>query len=321
MKRVCSITLSFVMMLVLTHCEDIFEEDISDESITPISPLKNNVLVGNSVTFTWRTLNGADSYNLQVSRSSTSEVILDSLIKKTSLSIPIVPGEYDWRVRGENFAYKSSYSFPIGFSVESTNDLSDQIVFLNTPSNNFYTNDNTVILGWSNLEFADSYNIQVSKIVGNNSSIILQQQGILETEYTLDSSVLEEDALYQWSVKAVNDNSETPYASRTIFLDTKAPDQPVLTSPNDDSVESKAVNFSWDSGMDTGTVQSPLKSLLEIAIDENFTSIVKSYLLDGGSIGKQHDFSDIGEYYWRVKIEDEAGNKSQYSSIRSLSVE
>ncbi len=321
MKRVYSVSRTLVMVLLFLGCDDVFEEDISDDVMTVVSPKDDQVIIGNSVTYRWSPLEGADNYRVQVSREPTSEIVLDSLVSSGSLAIQMESGTYDWRVRGENFAYVSSYSFPERFSVESTNDLSEQRVFLNSPSENFYSKNNTVILDWGTVQSAESYRLQVEKTVGDNTSVVLQQQDILNVGYTLDSSVMDEDAVYKWSVKAVNENSETPFSSRTLFLDTTVPGQPILTAPNDNATVSTTVNFTWNLGDDTGEVQSPLESLLEISTDENFTAIARSYTIEEGGGEQQHTFPDTGDYYWRVRIMDSSGNQGVYSETRSITVE
>lgn len=321
MKRVINVVCGLSSILLLCNCDDIFEEDISDDTVTILSPKQDDVITGNTVTFTWNTLEGADNYNVQVSRANTLEIILDSLVVNTSLTVPFPSGEFDWKVRAENFAYTSSYSFPESFLVESSDDLSEQHIFLNSPSDNFYTKNNTIILSWSGLEAAESYSLLINKTIGNNSSVILKEEEISNTTYIIDFNILEEDAIYKWSIKAVNETSETPFSSRTIFLDTMVPNQPALISPNNSETVTTTVDFSWNSGQDVGAVQSPLNSILEIAADENFSSILQTYSMDGGSGEKQHSFSDIGDYFWRVRIEDEAGNQSPYSVVKSIAVE
>ncbi len=321
MKRAFNIFWSITFLLLFIDCDDIFEENISEDIVTVLSPKQDDKIVGNTVTFMWDALDGADKYNVQVSRLNSLEIVLDSLTENSLLSVPIQSGEYSWRVRGENFAYQSGYSLPIEFNVQTTEDLSGQNVFLNSPSDNFFTKNNTAILVWSSIEAADHYVLQLSKTSGNNSSVVLEEDSLSNTSYTLESGILESDAIYKWSVKAVNENSETPYKTRTLFLDTTAPNPPSLISPNHTETVSTTVSFSWNSGQNIGIVQSPLSSHLEIATDENFSSIIQLYSIDGGSAEKQHVFSTTGIYYWRVTIEDEAGNQSLYSSTRSITVE
>jgi hypothetical protein len=89
----------------------------------------------NVVNFQWNELDGADKYRIQVF-NSTSGIVVDSLVTQTNFSSPIEAGSYQWRVRGENSAYESNYTFNINFSVIQTSDLTNQQVILSSPSNN-----------------------------------------------------------------------------------------------------------------------------------------------------------------------------------------
>ena len=118
MKKVYNIGQLLMIMVFFMGCDDIFEENISDDVLTVISPKDNAIINSNSVTFMWNILDGADEYNIQVSEQSTSAIILDSLVTGNIFSIQMESGTYHWRVRGENFAYMTSYSFPESFSIE-----------------------------------------------------------------------------------------------------------------------------------------------------------------------------------------------------------
>jgi hypothetical protein len=319
MKKVVKYICYIFLGLAVVNCDDIFEEDISDDIITILSPRNNDTIIGNSVSFNWNSIDGADNYKIEVTRFDTFESIIDSTLSDNSLTIPLDSGSYEWRVRGENFAYNSNFSLPESFIVESTNDLSSQNVFLNSPSDNFFTRNNTVILNWSNLEAADSYSIQIEQTIATNTSVVFQDNTILGTSYTLDATILSEDAIYRWSIKGENSNSETSFSTRTILLDTMVPNQPTLISPNDNTLVATTVDFSWEIGQDIGNVQSSIENLLEISTEDNFSSLVESYLI--GGVAQQHTFTTTGDFYWRVKSIDSAGNESLYSDTRIISVE
>lgn len=319
MKNILSSVIIVCFGLMFFNCEDVFEENISSDVMTVIFPKNGEVLTGNSVSFNWKTLEGADEYRIQILKSDSEEVVIDSLFSSSSLTLPLNSGVYDWRIRGENFAYQTAYSFPEQFSIESNDDLSTQNVFLNSPSENFYTKNNTIILNWSELDVATSYVLQITKTVGSNSSIILQEVDIVTNGYALDNTVLSEDAVYNWSVRGVNENSQTGFSTRTLFLDTTAPNIPIPTAPNDNETSATTVDFSWTQSTDSGAVQSPLSSVLEIASDANYNTLIQSYQLTDDT--QQHNFTDTGQYYWRVKTTDEAGNESDYSTSRTITIE
>lgn len=63
MKPICIFLLVF---LLLSGCEDIFEQDIEDASIEVIAPKNNTRTEAGTVTFLWRPLDGARSYRLTI---------------------------------------------------------------------------------------------------------------------------------------------------------------------------------------------------------------------------------------------------------------
>ncbi|WAC02702.1 hypothetical protein N7U66_03250 [Lacinutrix neustonica] len=72
-------------------------------------------------------------------------------------------------------------------------------------------------------------------------------------------------------------------------------------------------------GNDSGEVLSPLASVLEIATDINFTNIIQTEFTNITS--QQILINSVGDYYWRVRARDEAGNESVSSEPRKFTVE
>ena len=108
----------FLMLGLLSFisCDDILEEDISNDIVQTTYPFEGAVIESNVVNFQWEELDGAKKYRVQV-LDFDETVVLDSLVTKTSFLCPLSPGNYQWKVRGENFAYESNYSFSSTFSV------------------------------------------------------------------------------------------------------------------------------------------------------------------------------------------------------------
>lgn len=304
---------------VFMSCEDILEKDITNDDVTLISPPPKMNIKANSVDFYWKELEGADKYRLQVSNDTTNEIVVDSTITTNKVSLPIFSGDYNWRVKGENFAYSTAYSFPRKFSIENTNDLTNQTVFLLSPSNNFYTNENTIILTWESVNFATTYSLQIDKLIDNTITTVLSKNDVNATNFNLDATILNEDAEYVWKVKAANDNSQSKFFERKILLDTNTPSSPGLDSPSDNQNTTKTVSFSWSLQNDTGKIQSPVKFELQLASKDDFSALIKTY--DTSEKTQQHTFDSAGEFFWRVRARDIAGNISSYSQVRSLTVE
>ncbi|WAC02703.1 hypothetical protein N7U66_03255 [Lacinutrix neustonica] len=231
MKKLISVSLFTSLLFLIIGCDDVFEEDITNDLVTVSSPQNQSVINGNSVQFKWNALKGAENYRIQVVEENTQRNFLDSLVTGNSFTFNLNPGNYNWRIRAENFAYQTAYNFPTSFSVIFSNDLFTQTVFLNSPSQNFYTNRDTIILTWNNIQAADTYSLEVDKTVQGNTITDFQIGDLTNNSYTLNSTILMEDAIYTWKIKAVNENSETEFSSRQILLDTQVPNQPFLNTP------------------------------------------------------------------------------------------
>jgi hypothetical protein len=312
---------SVLSLLFFMSCDDILEENISDDLVTPITPTSASIVTTNVVNFAWNTIDGADEYRLQVlDNDQNNLIVLDSLVSETSFQHPLDPGSYEWRIRGENFAYETAYSFPISFSVLASSDLTNQSVILNTPTTNLYTNSTNILFTWNDLQFADSYEFELIKNL-NGQTTVQQQTGITETNYSVNSTVYDVDAEYVWKVKAVNTTTETTFTTRSIYIDREAPNQPSLVSPNDDEIITEIdIDFNWTLGQDSGNVQSEIVSILEIAQDANFNTIIETITIPNGA-SQQVSIANIGTYYWRVRAKDTAQNVSAYSISRTFTTE
>ncbi len=300
-----------VFSLLLISCDDIFEEDISDETIQTIYPSQNDVVEGNAAHFQWHPVEGAKDYRIQVVDINRSDyIILDSLVEQTDFIYSLDPGDYRWRVRAENFAYKSSYSFPVLFSMKTSDNLSGQTLFLSTPKNNLYTNNKENTYTWQSLSAANTYTFELQKNFGSLETVLLEEN-IQSTSFTPNANLYDEDAEYRWSVKGVNETSETEFTSRSIFIDTQTPNIPSLDSPADESSSiTRTIIFNWDNGTDEGNVKSEIAGTIQIASNEDFNTIIAT---GEGEDSYQHNFDDSGIYFWRVIATDKAGNTSDYS--------
>lgn len=317
MKAISKVLLGF-LCLTFYNCEDILEEDISDDIVFTIYPTEDLIIESNVVNFQWNTLEGADDYRLQI--FNTSQVILvDTLISQTQIILPLNEGNYQWRVRGENSAYQSTYSLPVSFLVNESEDLTSQQVILSSPANNFITNSNNFTLSWNSLSAADYYNLQlINNTLGG--TIVFQQNNILANTLTLNSTILSQDGNYTWKIKGVNGVSETVFSSRDFSLDTTLPNQPVNGLPANNSIQTinQNINFNWSIAADSGVIQSSISYRIEISNDINFTTILQASNISTNSF--QQLFNSTGDYYWRVRAVDAAGNNGPFSNAFKFTI-
>ncbi|MAY21695.1 MAG: hypothetical protein CMC74_02845 [Flavobacteriaceae bacterium] len=307
-----------VSLFFFVSCEDILEEDISGDFVNTIFPKEGDTVEGNTVQFLWNSLEGAESYTLQV--YSNTSLVLDTTVTTSNYEGTFTSSLYEWRIKAENNGYETQYTFPESFEVITSLDLTNQSVILTNPSEGLYTNNASIIYAWEALVAAETYTFELLKTETSGTTLVYLEEGLTTTSLSLDATVMDQDAAYSWRVKAVNATSETSFSSRNLYLDTVDPSTPSLVSPlfEEEFLLSDNIAFSWNFPNDTGAVNSTITSYYEIASDESFTNVIES----GNSVATNFDytFSSIGTYYWRVRGEDDAGNIGAYNSNGKLIV-
>jgi hypothetical protein len=312
MKTINKIILILLSILSFS-CEDIFEEDITNDTVEIISPIEGEVIKSNVVNFHWNILKGANKYRVQV-YDSNQTVVLDSLVNnKISLTYPLSAGVYEWSVSGENFGYQSVYSLPVKFSVESSDDLTNQVVILMSPTDNNYLNIINVTLNWQSILNATNYSVEVVNIDNNQS--VYTNLSVVGTSVTLNIPTLL-DGNYEWRVKAKNATTETlNFSSRRFHIDRISPNQPQNNLPANNSLTltaNQAITFSWTLIADTGVIQSPISYTVEFSNTNTFSTIIRT--INSSTTSSLQTFTSTGDYYWRVKAIDSAGNNSAFTT-------
>lgn len=311
MKTLSKILLTLI--IVVTYgCEDILEENITDGVVTLVSPVNNQEIVSNVVNFQWQTLKGAKDYRIQVF-SENQAIVLDSLVGSNRFTFQMNPGDFQWRVRGENFAYISAYSFVSSFTVTETDDLTNQQVILLSPEVNYF-NNTSLIFNWQPINAADTYDFELINVT-DGQVLVHQAAGLTTNSITLNNTILSDDAEYIWKVKALNGlPTSTQFTSRNFFIDRVNPNQPVNTFPTNESTQNTAqtITFTWNIPADTGIIQSTISYVIEFSNDSNFSSIFQTSNATINSF--QQIFQGAGDYYWRIRAVDKAGNLSNYSN-------
>ncbi|NQY07128.1 MAG: hypothetical protein HRT68_13310 [Flavobacteriaceae bacterium] len=322
MKRLMISCLSATLLFL--SCDDVVEENIEDDVVSTIAPVDNETILGNAVTFQWNALDGADDYRVQVVNEVSNITVIDSLVEGTTmLTHAVNPGDYSWRVRGENFAYVTAYNFPISFTVQADDDLTNQIVTINAPSTNFYTNDvSNVILTWTGITTADSYTFELDKTVSSVTTTVSQVGGITGTSYNVINTLFDEDGIFDLKVKALNsaNSTETAFSSVSLFYDTVTPPNTILGNPPDNDIFSvnDTVDFTW-TFTDTGEVMAPVTHTVELSLFSDFSTIYNT--TSSSTNTASFTFVETGVFYWRIVSTDQAGNTNTSSNAGVLEIQ
>lgn len=295
---------------LLGSCTEIVAPDISNINVILMSPPDSFVSTGSTVYFKWDKLEHAESYNIQVvspSFAAPIKWIVDSIGSMTSLTINLVPGTYEWRVRGENFSYLSDYSTRI-LSILNIPDISSETIILLSPKNNDTTNRKKVFFHWASLPNTDSY-----RFVLNLDGLVVENTEVVYD--TLTINIINGDGNYEWKVRGQNEFYNTAYFSRRFLADTTRPGIPVLKLPTTNEIlTDTTVEFVWDRPT---TLGSEIIDSLLVSSDSLFSLPVISVK----TVNKTYiNIMQHGTFFWKVKSFDKAGNESMYSSCQRFTV-
>jgi hypothetical protein len=306
--------LGFVMCMI-SSCNDFIEEDLDNDYVTILAPQDNLVTTSSTISFYWEQIQGASKYRIQVVKPSFAAVsvfLVDTLVSGTFFSHVFTPGVYQWRIRGENAGSQTPY-VTRAFQVDSTMDLSGQQLILLAPSTDYADSGSSVSFNWYGLYNATQYTWALKNYTGTfGGATAVPAQTTTDTFITV--SVLPEGR-FEWGVRAENGFSNSNYTFRSIWIDKTSPGIPTLTLPANAHVyASNQFSLYWSRMNDTG---SPLTDSVLIYDNGSLTNLVKSVY----SINQNWtDTLSPGTYYWRVRTIDKAGNKSNYSSVRSFTL-
>lgn len=299
------------LFILLIACEDIVDPNMANKSVTLLAPPDNFLTTVSTHTLWWEEVEDATGYNLQIVSPSfdyIERLFLDTNITSNKYDYTFLPGEYAWRVSAYNYSTATSYVVH-SIIIDSTPDISQQIIQLKSPQDKDTTNITTLLFNWEPLYNADDYNFQ---LYFEGDKVFTYT-----TEYdTITRSLTNGDGNYKWEVRGQNAFSNTAYSNRTIYIDTTSPNKPSLIIPDINAIlPDTIISFEWDRGVVTG---SSIKDSLYIATDISMNNLIRDLYL---SDTKYEDSLGPGDYYWQVRSIDKAGNKSGYSFIRKFTIE
>ena len=303
-------------------CKDFFEQDLSDKTISIVVPQNNTSTAIRNVHFKWKELESADNYTIEVVSPSFANIHyfnVDSTFANNEIFLNLVPGIYQWRVRGNNNSSNTEFSIPFSFTISSTSDLTGQVVVLNSPRNANISNSlDPISFNWSSVSQADDYDFILKDGNDFSSGTTIQSNYDL-TNTSVSASGLGEKT-YVWGVRAKNNiPSLTNYSTRVFYIDTTHPLPPSsLGIPADNATFSTGdtVNFTWNKATDPGgNYKSAVTHIVIISTDPLFSDALTYTIRSTGSKAFEI-FTTTQTYYWKMYSVDGANNESKNETAR-----
>lgn len=299
----------FSIFLSFISCEEILMvDDITNKEVTLTAPANNSVISFSGITFSWETIEGAEKYQLQIATpnfETAQRIVLDTTVSKNNFTQQLNIGKYEWRIKAVNTAYETKYT-KRSFEILNNDDFQNNTIILLTPSNNLTTKTAVQKLSWDAIIGATNYQVQ---ILDENNTLVKDQN----TETTLLNFTFDEGK-YTWKVRASNGTDQTLYTSRSILVDTKAPNTPNPSNPiNASTTTNTSINFQWNR---TAIPGSGEKDSLYVYTESALTNL---NFKDKGTSPYNKTLVK-GTYYWFIKSFDEAGNESARSTIFNFTI-
>lgn len=205
----------------IISCEDIISvQDISEDQVIALSPVNGAEVVEGDVSFSWSSIDLADTYEFQISTpdfTSAQEIISntivsDSITTTISTEMNLTAGDYEWRVRATNTAYQTDYTTNSLTVLEEEIPVSDLIVELTAPEDDLVTTATSIMFNWEPIEGIEGYRLLIEDT--SNESVVFES---LEqsTSQTVDLAV----GTYLWKVRGENDTASTLFSERTLTIE------------------------------------------------------------------------------------------------------
>jgi hypothetical protein len=297
--------------LLIQCTKDIVVKDIKNKTLTINAPANNTVTTSNQVSFWWEELEGAEKYNLQIVKPSFASVTilyLDTLLTGTKFSIILEAGSYQWRIKAINGGGNTVFQ-TFNIKVDTTSNLSNQLVSTIAPSGNFLTGNRIVSFSWNALNAASNYQI----VILSSLNGVVKDTTTALTNYTYQLTA--STANYSWKIRGLNNFSISQYNTALSFsIDLTAPAASTPTMPINGAIVTLTNSLGWNR---LGTPDAKYDSVF-VATDSAFTNIVsrtKTYTtnIQINALNNPPPSTSLF-YWWKLRTVDSVGNRSVYSN-------
>ena len=242
---------TYILLLSFISCEHITEPlKLDSKALVLRAPLQNSNLTDNSVIFSWEDDEAIEGFRLQVATpnfSSAQQIFIDTLLDSNSYKDSLVYNkDYEWRLRGENSLYSTPY-FSANFSINSQNNISEEIIQLYTPNGNILLNSLPILFSWESIESAESYRLQIAEPSFEYVNQIVRDTLVMEPIFYENN--LPENKIYQWRVRAENRQFRTDYSTESfqfsIAKDISGDNLELLAPAVSELLQEGKTTFSW----------------------------------------------------------------------------
>ena len=288
-------------------CEMLIEDTAPLERTLLALPGNGSKNRGLTPQLVWNDVNGANSYQVQLSRDFThTENVLNETVSGTSLTVSSeldYTTLYFWRVRATGPSGTSSWSSTYRFTTQV--GLPDQVTLI-SPGDGFINARPGFEFVWREESGADRYNLQVSTTSDFSDPVIdeLLANGRYPATQDLDFSTT-----YYWRVRASNNADTTDWSDVWSF--TTIIEKPVevtaVVRPGDNQIQVPLLtDFIWEPSARASDYT------IQISTEEDFSSLPISDTVTSPQFNNAIPLEPAQIYYWRIRASN-IGGESRWS--------
>jgi uncharacterized protein (TIGR02145 family) len=282
-----------------------------------LSPSNKEAINNNTPSFDWSDVDNAVIYELVVDDSSdfsTPEISQNNLTSSSYIpDSSLSDNTYHWHVRCKDSASNwSPWSNKWSFTIDTQGPASPTLL---TPADSSTVTDNTPSFNWTDVSDAVSFELMVDDS-SDFSSPEINQNSLTDSSFTPDSSL--SDDTYHWRVCCKDSmGNRGDWSSVWSFtIDTQGPVSPTLLTPADSStITDNTPSFTWTDVSDAVTFEL----MVDDSSDFSSPEISKDGLTDSSFTPDSSLLDDT--YYWRVCCKDSVGNRGDWSSVWSFTID
>lgn len=267
-------------------------------------PANNASKQPHTIEFQWTRVEGALTYELQISKSPTFATVYtgrNGLTNNVVIIKDLEPSTtYYWRIKAKNDEGESKWSPVFSFRTSPRPLNTPTLVFPQNDQQNVPTN---ALLIWNSVDGAKYYSIQVTKTFGFYS-IDIEVNNIPDTFYIVQN--LDNQTEYFWRVQAYNDSATSPWSAIRRFTTLpKAPDTKVqLLSPAKGLTGANTnLSFFWEA--------LPNVSYYHFQLAKDSMFLEQTLIVNDSTVPTNNKYVtelELGEtYYWHVRGYNSAG--------------
>ena len=262
------------------------------------------VLSGNAtkdaITLTWNAVNGADSYDLEITKTADSTVTAVNDIAVTNYShTNLTPNtEYSYRVRAKNSGGEGIWSQPLVISTKPDVPSVPQSISASSTSRE-------ISMIWDSVDTATGYEVEIMSGTNDNQTVTDQVYGTTETSYT--QTGLTPNTEYQYRVRAKNEAGPGEWSEQNSIMTKES--VPGIPTNIQTAITSNEITLSWD--------ETPYAESYDIEImsemDEEQTVTGEVYGIEDNMVHLTdtsytfHGLKSNTEYQYRLRANNHVG--------------